>query len=244
MRNGTLKPFMELLNYIRPFRKDYIPAIIYSCLNKVCDILPEIILGVAINSVVKKENSWLAGLGFDDIKVQFLLLGLVTLCTYGLESLFEYLFSIKWWRLGQKVQHSLRMDTFSHVQQTTMIAFSKEKTGNLISAMNDDTNQICHFFEEVADKIIEIIASTALISCVFFYISKQIAFFVMIPIPIIAYLVLYFQKKLTPLHLSIREKAGALASRLTNGLLGFITIKSLVAEHIEKKNLNDDSLIY
>jgi ATP-binding cassette, subfamily B, bacterial len=135
MQGKAAHLFFQLLHYMRPFRKDCVIATLYSFLNKFIDIIPEILLGLAINTVVEREGSWLAGLGFVGLKIQMLLLGLMA---YGLGYLFEYLYSIKWWRLAQHLQHDFRMSAFRHVQRSTMACFSKQKTGNLLSILNDD----------------------------------------------------------------------------------------------------------
>jgi ATP-binding cassette subfamily B protein len=206
--------------------------------------MPELLLGIAVNTVVQKEHSWLASLGFDDLKVQLYLLGFLTLLSYALESLFEYLFSIRWWRLAQLVQHNFRMEAFEHIQKSTLTVFSKQNTGNLLSILNDDINQLERFLEEGIDGIIEIVGTTLLVGSIFFFLAPQIAIFVVIPVIFIIYGSFYFQKKLGPLYLHIREKAGFLGTRLTNSLLGLLTIKSLVAEKIEKDRLEEASLAY
>ena len=244
MPHNSPYPFVQLLRYMRSFRKDYLAAILYSFLNKVFDAMPEVLLGIAINTVVEQKSSWLAGLGFSNLKIQLLLLGLMTLMVYGLESLFQYLHSIKWWRLAQNVQHSFRMEAFNHVQQSTMTAFSQQKTGNLLSILNEDTNQLERFLEEGVDKIIELVTSVVLTSVIFFFFATQIALFAILPIPLIIYGTFFFQNKLSPLHLKIRERAGALSTRLANSLLGLLTIKSLVAEQIEAKKFEEVSQAY
>ncbi len=245
MRNKiTHHPFVQLLHYMRPFRRDYLAASLYSFLNKFFDIMPEVFLGIAINTVVEREDSWLSGLGFSDLRVQLLLLGLMSLMGYGLESLFEYLSSVKWWRLAQNVQHNFRMEVFDHVQRSTMTASFKQKTGNLIAILNEDANQLERFLEEGIDEIMELISSVILIGSIFFFISPTIALFAMLPTPLITYGTFVFQGKLSPLYLTIREKAGALTTRLANSFLGIFTTKSLVAEQIEIKKLEKASQAY
>ena len=237
-------PFVQLLRYMRPFRKDYLAASLYSLLNKFFDITPEVLLGIAINTVVAQKNSWLAGLGFVDLKIQLLILGLMTLMGYGLESMFQYLYSIKWWRLAQNVQHSFRMEAFKHVQQSTMTALSKQKTGNLLSILKEDANQLERFLEEGVNKIIQLVTAVVLVGSIFFFLAPQIALFAILPMPLIIYGTFFFQDKLSPLHLTVREKAGTMGTRLANSLLGLLTTKSLVAEQIETEKLKEASQAY
>lgn len=229
---------------MRPFRKDFMLATFYSSLNKFFGIIPEVLLGVAIDTVVKRESSWLARLGFSELKMQLLLLGLMTLVVYGLESLFEYLHATKWWCLAQNVQHNFRIEAFNHVQRSTLAAFSKQKMGNLLAILNEDTNQLERFLEDGVDRIIELIVSVVLTSSIFFFLAPQIALFAMLPIPLIIYGTFFFQRKLSPLYLTVREKAGMLSTRLANSLLGLLTIKSLVAEEVETKKLEEVSQLY
>lgn len=244
MKNSTTHSFIQLFHYIRPLRKDCAKAAFYSFFSKFIDILPEILLGLAINTVVEKENAWLARLGFTSLKMQLLLLSLMTLMVYGLGSLFEYLYSVKWWRLTQHLQHNFRIAAFEHVQQSTMTSFSKQKTGNLLSILNDDINQLERFFEEGIDSIVDFFCSVLLTSITFFVLAPKVALLVMLPIPLIIYGNFFFQAKLGPLYFTVRQKAGALGARLANSLLGMLTVKSLVAEQLEAEKIRQASQAY
>ncbi|MEO1301163.1 MAG: ABC transporter transmembrane domain-containing protein, partial [Bacteroidota bacterium] len=184
---------LGLLVYMRPFRKEYLLASTYSLLNKVCDLIPEMLLGIAVNTVIKKEFSWLACIGFQDLKVQLLLLGVLTLITYAAESLLEYLASIKWWSLAQLIQHDFRMAAFGHVQKSTMDTFSKQKIGHLLTSLNEDVNQLERFLEEGVDEIIEVIATSVLVGGTFFFLAPSIAFFAILPMPFIIYITFFCQ---------------------------------------------------
>ncbi len=244
MRKKTTQPFFQLFHYIRLLRKDCIIAALYSFFSKVTDVMPEILLGIVINTVVEREESWLARWGLTSLTIQMILLGLMTFMVYTLGSLFEYLYCVRWWRLAQHLQHNLRMAAFKHVQQSTMPSFSKEKTGNLLSILNDDINQLERFFEEGIDSIIDFICSVLLSSITFFLLAPRIALLAILPIPLIIYGSLFFQGKLGPLYLSVRQEAGVLGARLANSLLGMFTIKSLVAEQLEAAKVEQASQAY
>ncbi|MEL6539680.1 MAG: ABC transporter ATP-binding protein, partial [Bacteroidota bacterium] len=237
-------PFWQLLSYIRPFRKDYIAATIYSVLNKMFDLMPEVLLGIAVNTVVEKEYSWLATFGIYNLKVQLLLLGFTTFIVYGLESLFEYLYSIKWGHLAQHIQHNFRVDAFKHVQQSTMEAFSSQKTGNVLAILNEDINQLERFFKEDIDEIIELVCTVLFVGGIFVFISPQIALFAMLPIPLILQGAFFFHRKLGPLYLVVREQAGMVSAQLANSLLGWFTVKSLVGEAVEANKVAQVSNAY
>lgn len=244
MHNKPLHPFFQLLRYMRPWRKDYLMATLYSLLHKLMDLMPEVLLGLVINTLVEKENSWLAGLGLISLKMQMLFLGTIVFVAYGLGSLSEYLHSIKWWRLAQHLQHNFRMAAFKHVQKSTMASFSGQKTGNFLTILNEDINQLERFFEEGIDNIIGLATSVFLTGITFFVLAPQIALLVVIPMPLAIYGSLFFQGKLAPLYFTVRQEAGKLGARLTNSLLGMLTVKSLIAEQLEAKKIEQASQAY
>ena len=70
-----------------------------------------------IDLVVKKEDSFVASLGFASITEQVLFLGVVTFIIWALESLFEYLYMIEWRGLAQNAEHQLRVSSYDHAQR-------------------------------------------------------------------------------------------------------------------------------
>jgi ATP-binding cassette subfamily B protein len=76
------------------------------------------------------------------------------------------------------------------------------------------------------------------------YLSPTVAGVSFLPIPLILWGSLRFQKRLAPRYSQVREKAGDLASRLANNLGGMLTIKSYTAEGWELERLRSDSEDY
>ena len=190
--------FFRLLNYLNPWRKKVLSASIYSALNKIFDIAPEVLIGVAVDLVVKKNDSFVASLGFSTISSQVWFLGLITFIIWGLESLFEYLYMIEWRGLAQKVEHKLRVETYDHAQRLELNWHEKQTTGNISAILNDDVNQLERFLNNGVNQIIQVSISTVIIGLIFFYISPIIAIIAVLPVPIIFFISLFFQKKTLP----------------------------------------------
>ena len=237
-------PFLRLLSYMRPHRKDYILGTIYSTLRKLLDIAPEILIGVAVDTVVRRENSFLGAIGFVKPSEQLIVLAVLTLVIWVLESVTQYLSSIKWRNLAQIVQHKLRTETYDHVQRLDLATLESKRTGTLLSILNDDVNQIERFLEDGTSQIIQIIVSTVVIGAIFFVVSPLIAVIAILPIPVIFFGTFYFQNQLAEKFLTVREKAGLLGARLSNNLSSIVTIKSFSNEDIEKEKIESDSEAY
>tara|TARA_B000000437_G_scaffold181813_1_gene137988 strand:+ start:197 stop:1906 length:1710 start_codon:yes stop_codon:yes gene_type:complete len=208
-----------------------------SIVNKIFDIAPEILIGIYVDLVVQREQSFIARLGFESIESQITLLAIATFLIWASESIFEYLYSVGWKNIAQGIEHHIRIDTYSHVQNLDLEWYEKQKTGNITAILNDDVNQLERFLNGGFNDILQIIVSTIAIGGVFFYISPLIALFAVCPIPIILLVASLFQKKLSPKYLDVRNAAGDLSSSIFNNLLGIITIKGFTAEQYETNKI-------
>ncbi|BBH52514.1 ABC transporter ATP-binding protein [Fluviispira sanaruensis] len=239
-----MHPFKRLFQYSKNYQKDIGLGVLYSSINKVFDIMPEILIGIAIDTVVNKERSLLAKLGYNVAKEQLLILGVITALIFVFESLFEYLYSVKWRNLAQNLQHDLRLDVYSHIQNLDIAYFENKNTGNLLSILNDDINQIERFLNNGINSIIQVFLSSILIGIVFFILNPSIAVLSLLPIPFILFGAFYFQNKIGPKYYEVRENAGILNSNLNNNILGIATIKSFTTENYEFKKIEQLSSQY
>lgn len=234
----------RLLRYAAGHRRTMVLASVCSVLNKLFDIAPEILIGVAVDTVVRREQSTLARFGLTDVKEQVLLLGGLTLVIWMCESLFEFFYGVLWRNLAQTVQHELRSDAYGHVQKLEMSYFENQSSGNLVTILNDDINQLERFLDGGANSLIQVATSTLLVGAVFFYLAPGIAALAMLPIPIILLGAFYYRRHAEPLYASVRAQASAVGARLANNLAGIATIKSYVAEERELGALVAESRAY
>lgn len=239
-----MHPLLKLFRYARGYRKDVIVATFYSLMNKVFDIFPEILIGVAVDVVVKQHDSMLAKLGIHDVITQVVALGLFTGLIWILESTFQYLYSLKWCYLAQHLQHDMRMDAYNHIQNLQLNYFEDKATGNLMSILNDDINQLERFINDGVNQIIQVVSSTVIISIIFFFISAKVAVLSFLPMPFIILGVFFFRKHLTPRYLRVRNAAGSLNAKLNTNLSGVAIIKSFTTEEYEYSELGKYSTEY
>ena len=94
---------MRLLRYARSFRNRIRLASLCSVLNKLFDVMPEILIGMAIDVVVRQERSFLADFGILEPFNQMLFLGALTIAVWAFESLFQFFLQILWRNLSQSL---------------------------------------------------------------------------------------------------------------------------------------------
>jgi ATP-binding cassette, subfamily B, bacterial len=233
-----------LFRHARAHRPQVLWATVFSALNKLFDVLPEVLIGIAVDVVVNRKASFLARFGIEPPEHQLIFLALLTVAIWVFESLFEYLYAVRWRNLAQDLQHDLRMEAYAHVQRLELGWFEDRRTGNLMSVLNDDINQMERFLNGGANDLIQIVTGSVLVGGVFFALTTQIAFLALIPIPLIVYGAFWFQSRLAPRYGRVREAAGTLNARLNNNLLGIATIKAYAAEEHEVSRVRDSSQAY
>lgn len=237
-------PLARLLKHARAYRRDVALATFYSIANKFFDVLPEVLIGVAVDVVVSKKQSFLAQAGLVDPYLQLYVLSAITVAVWVLESGFQYLYEIRWRGLAQDLQHELRMDAYRHVQRLDLRWFESRRTGNLMSVLNDDINQMERFLNGGANELLQVAVGTLMIGVFFVGISPTIALLAGVPIPLVIYGAFWFQSRLAPRYASVRQAAGALNARLNNNLLGIATIKAYATEEYEATRITEDSSAY
>jgi ATP-binding cassette subfamily B protein len=241
---SSFQALVRLLRYAKGFRRRIALATAYSVLNRLFDVMPEILIGIAIDVVVRQEDSFIAGLGIIEPTQQMLLLGGLTLAIWIFESVFEYLYLIKWRNLAQDLQHAMRLDAYQHVQDLDLAYFEDQSTGNLVAILNDDINQLERFLDGGANNLIQVGTTLVAVGTVFFVVSPLIATVAFTPIPVIVIGAFYFQRRAMPLYAEVRERVGCLATRLSTNIAGIATIKSFATERLEEGRVEADSLAY
>ena len=231
----------QLIRYARPYRARLLAATGCSIANKLFDVAPEILIGVAIDVVVRGKDSFVAGFGIADPLQQVYLLGALTLAIWIFESVFEFLYLVMWRNLAQSLQHELRTNAYAHVQNLDLAYFEDRSSGGLVAVLNDDVNQLERFLNGGANDLIQVIVTVLACGAVFFAISPQIAVLAFTPIPVILWGAFWFQRKAGPRYDVVREKVAALSARLSNNLAGIATIKSFAAEAREAQRLAAES---
>lgn len=237
----AMHPLSRLFSHARNYRRDVRIASLYSVLNKFFDVLPEVLIGVAVDVVVNQKASFLARVGIVDPKDQLVLLALITVVVWVGESLFQYLYDVRWRDLAQNLQHDLRMEAYRHVQKLDMAYFERNRSGNLLAVLNEDINQMERFLNGGANDLIQVFVGSLMVGGVFFVLTHELAFLALVPVPLILYGAFWFQRRLAPRYGAVREAAGALAARLNNNIQGIATVKAYAAEDYEAGHIEQGS---
>ena len=235
---------IRLLSNLEEQRLQILAATTCSILNKILDLAPPVLIGLAVDVVAREDSSWIGSLGFTSVPSQLGFLAILSCLVWSAESFFEYLYGLLWRNLAQATQHSLRIKAYEHLQKLEMSFFEEDSSGRLLAVLNDDINQLERFLDQGANQILQLIITVFLVGGAMAFLAPGLAFVSFIPIPLILWGSIRFQKSLAPRYREVRERAGDLSARLNNNLGGIVTIKSFATEDWEVERLRIDSNSY
>ncbi|MGA7932525.1 MAG: ABC transporter ATP-binding protein [Kovacikia sp.] len=241
---ASLHPLQRLIQYGQKYHSQIVWAIVCSILNKIFDLAPSLLIGAAVDVVVQRQDSLIAHFGVKEPFTQLAILSILTFLIWGLESTFQYAYDRLWRNLAQNIQHDLRLDAYSHLQELELAYFEERSTGALLSILNDDINQLERFLDGGANNILQVTTTVVIISTLFFILAPSVAWMAMLPMPFVVWGSISFQQRLAPRYAEVREKVGLLNSRLSNNLSGITTIKSFTTEAYEKERVMLESEAY
>ena len=238
-------PIIRLFSHMKRHRSTMWLATLFSILNKIFDLAPPLLIGAAVDVVVKRQDSALSEyFGYTDPKEQLVILSILTVIIWVFESLFEYIYGVLWRNLAQTVQHEIRLDAYSHIQELEMAWFSDQSKGELMSILNDDINQLERFLDKGANELLQVSTTVIVIGAIFLYISPTIALYSIGAIPVIVIGSFMFQSRIAPRYLKVRKNVGLLNALLSNNLSGISTIKSFTTEELEIERVRKASQAY
>jgi ATP-binding cassette subfamily B protein len=249
--NGPVKsiapdqPLRALWLRHRVYRKRFIAAVIASTINKVADVVPELLIGAAVDVVVRGDASFVGDvLGVDSRYAQLGWLAAINVVIWIIESASEYVADVLWRGLAQGVEHDLRVEAYDHAQHLDMAWHESRPSGSTLATLNDDVNQLERFLDVGAPAILQTFLNVVLVGAVFAISSWTLLLLAFTPIPVIIVGSLVFQRRLEPLYDRVRVAVADLSSALSANLAGIATIKAFTAEDRERTRIAEVSTAY
>lgn len=238
-------PLRALWHRQRRYRGRFWAAVTMSVINLLADITPELLIGVAVDVVVRGQDSFAADLlGVESRYAQLAWLAGINVAVWMIESASEYLADVLWRGLAQGIEHDLRVDSYDHVQHLHLGWHEARTQGSTLATLNDDVNQLERFLDIGAPRILQTALNVVLVGVVFAVASWKLMLLAFVPIPLIVIGSLLFQRRLEPLYDRVRETVADLSGALAANLGGIATIKAFTAEERERRRIEEFSSAY
>ncbi|SDQ19375.1 ABC transporter ATP-binding protein [Natronobacterium texcoconense] len=252
-REDVESPMRRLIfEYGRPYWFSMAVGLVSSVFARALDLLPALMLAVAIDAIfydaafaeqvplVVLPEAWLPT---SDLE-QFWFVVIVIAGSFTLGAIFHWLRNWGFNAFSQSVQHDVRTATYDKMQRLDMEFFANKQTGEMMSVLSNDVNQLERFLNEGMNSATRLIVMVVGITGLLFWLNPQLALVSLAPVPLIAIFTYVFVKKIQPKYAAVRSSVGKVNSRLENNLGGINVIKSSNTEAFESDRVEDVSRNY
>ncbi|MDJ1431424.1 ABC transporter ATP-binding protein [Halostagnicola sp. A-GB9-2] len=252
-RENIENPMRRLLfEFGRPYWFSVTVGIVSSILARALDLLPALLLAVAIDAIfndaafaeqiplVVLPEAWLPTTQTG----QFWFVAAAIAISFVLGSIFHWVRNWGFNAFSQDIQHDVRTATYDKMQRLDMEFFSDKQTGEMMSVLSNDVNQLERFLNEGLNSAFRLVVMVVGIGALLFWLNPQLALISLAPVPLIGVFTYIFVKKIQPKYAAVRSSVGKVNSRLENNLGGIQVIKSSNTERFESGRVDDVSRKY
>lgn len=160
-------------------------------------------------------------------------IGLVAL--YALNTVLMYIVNYWGHMLGINIETDMRKKLFAHIQKLSFKFFDNTKTGHLIGRLTNDMNMIGEMAHHGPEDLIIAIMTLAGSFTLMVFINWKLAVLTFIVVPIIIWVVIYFNKKMTKAIHQLYSDIGDFNARIEDNVGGIRVVKAFSNEKHEEE---------
>ena len=249
-RERAENPMRRLFDeYGRENAVAFVVGVVSSVVARALDLLPPVLLAVAVDSIFFDERPfslWLvpdAWLPTTQVEQLYVATGLIALSFFG-GAAFHWTRNWGWNSFAQHIQHAVRTDTYDKMQRLNMDFFADKQTGEMMSILSNDVNRLERFLNDGINSAFRLGVMVIGIAAILLYWNWQLAVVTLTVVPVIGYFTYRFVQTIQPKYAEVRSSVGQLNSRLENNLGGIQVIKSSNTETYESDRVDDVSEEY
>jgi subfamily B ATP-binding cassette protein MsbA len=223
----------RLLGYLTPYWKQLIFTATLLILLTVFGLLPPLFQKQIIDEVIGTRD--LSRLGV-------LIAGLV-----GVHALIQAANSGDLYvrhALGQRFILDLRVRLYAYLQRLSLSFFERTSTGELMSRVTNDVNALEQFVTHgtsfMAIDLMRLIGTAIIL----FFLEWRLALLVLIPVPILAIGMRWFNTRIRPVYRQVRARLGDINARLQDNLAGIRVIQAFGREDATMERFTAESQHY
>jgi len=249
VRDRVDRPMRRLFaEYGRENLPQFVVGFVSSVGARILDLLPPLLLAVAIDSIFGPEEyrlrfvppSWLPQ---EQAAQVWFTVGIIA-ATFLIGAAFHWTRNWGWNSFAQNIQHDVRTDTYDKMQRLNMDFFADKQTGELMSILSNDVNRLERFLNDGMNSFFRLSIMVIGIAVILFSMNWQLALIALVPVPVIAFFTKKFIDVIQPKYADVRSSVGQLNSRLENNLGGIQVIKTANTESFESERVDEVSEDY
>jgi ABC-type multidrug transport system fused ATPase/permease subunit len=146
--------------------------------------------------------------------------------------------------LGEKFILDLRVHIYAYLQRLSLSFFERTSTGELMSRVTNDVAALEHFVTHGSALTAVDLLRLGGGAVVLFVLDARLALLVLLPVPVLAVSLRYFNTRIRPIYRRVRARLGDINARLQDSLSGIRVIQAFVQEGRELERFAAESENY
>lgn len=224
-----MRLFYRLLNYIKPYKRELVLALICMLVFSVCNI--------ALMPLVSRLSSAVGARNFTSINI----LIAVTLALFFIKGLFQYGQGYLASFIGQRVVTDMRIQVFKHLQDLSLDFYAKWKTGEIMSRTINDIASIQLAIVVIATEIIPQLLTLLGVLGYLLFLNWRLTAVALLITPIFVYTIDKFGKQMREIGRNTQKKVADISALLQETITGARVVKSFSMEPHEIKRFNTEA---
>ncbi|MBS6043670.1 MAG: ABC transporter ATP-binding protein [Clostridium baratii] len=212
----------KFINYYKPYKKLFFLDIFVALIAAVCDLVYPYMTKELINITIPNKNVRM-----------IVIFGIVLIGIFIVKAVCGYFMQYWGHVVGVRMQGDMRRDLFTHLQKLPNSYFDNNKTGDIMSRIVNDLNDISelahHGPEDLFISLIMLIGSFLILV----NIDVTLTLIIFAFIPVIVIFTFIQRKRMHKAFLKTREETGFVNATLQNSISGIKVSKAFVTEEYE-----------
>ena len=220
----NFKLFTRLLNYVKPYKVNFIFLTVAAILISVFSILNQYLLKIAVDTYITPKD-------YEGLILVISLMFGVLIFQVTFQFLFVFLANI----LGQKVVYDIRIKLFSRIIKFKMSYYDKSSVGRLVTRAVNDMETIASIFSQGLFMIVADLILMLSVLAVMIFLSLKLSFIVLAILPFILIATRFFQRAMKVAFNDVRNEVANLNSFVQERISGIKEIQIFNREKIENE---------
>ncbi|MGB1586973.1 MAG: ABC transporter ATP-binding protein [Thermoplasmatota archaeon] len=224
----------RLLPFVRPYKNRVWVGLLTNGAARGFDLLPMVFIGALVDLIATGTPT----------TQDFVTYGLVIFGTFLGLAAFQTASDYAWDTLAQKVRHDLRVKLYGHIQTLDTAYFEDRQTGDLMSVMSNDVDNLESFLADSSTSIVRLVVTFVGTYAILLWMDWRLAALLFAPLPFAIFAVRFFATRVQPQYRKTRAAVGAMNSILETNIQGMPVIQAYTAQADQAARVDTQSAEY
>jgi ATP-binding cassette subfamily B protein len=246
-----MKHLKFLNKYFYKYKWRIIPGILFVIVSNIFQVIPAQVVGHAFNLITENIAIYQLFDGFERQQIVYqifsynlLFFGALIMLVYLIRGLFLFFMRQTIILMSRHIEFDMKNEIYAHYQKLSLAFYRRNNTGDLMNRATEDVNRVRMY---VGPAIMYATNTTFLFFIAIFFMFKvnvQLAFYALLPLPILVVIVYYVNTLINHKSERIQEQLSNLSNFVQERLSGIRVLKSYVREKQAQEVFASQSIDY